>query len=71
MIVKQDEHGDCMFIVLHGKVRVIHRKDGKQFELATLNGGDFFGELALVDEGPRWRTWRLWKTARCCASRRA
>jgi len=20
MIVKQDEHGDCMFIVLHGKV---------------------------------------------------
>lgn len=52
-IVKQDEHGDCMFILIEGKASVIHRKEGKQFELATLCAGDFFGELALVDEGPR------------------
>ena len=52
-IVKQDEHGDCMYILVQGRARVIHRKDGKQFELATLGTGDFFGELALVDEGPR------------------
>jgi CRP/FNR family cyclic AMP-dependent transcriptional regulator len=52
-IVKQDEHGDCMYILVSGKASVIHRKEGKQFELATLGAGDFFGELALVDEGPR------------------
>jgi CRP-like cAMP-binding protein len=52
-IVRQDEHGDCMFILLSGKATVIHRKDGKHFELATLGAGDFFGEIALVDEGPR------------------
>lgn len=52
-IVKQDEHGECMFILVEGRARVIHRKEGKQFELATLGAGDFFGELALVDEGPR------------------
>ena len=52
-IVRQDEHGDCMYILLSGKANVIHRKDGKQFGLATLGTGDFFGELALVDEGPR------------------
>lgn len=52
-IVKQDEHGDCMFVVVTGNARVIHRKEGKQFELAALGPGDFFGELALVDEGPR------------------
>ena len=52
-IVKQDAHGDCMFILVEGRARVIHRKEGKQFELATLGPGDFFGELALVDEGPR------------------
>ena len=52
-IVKQDEKGDCMFILVEGNARVIHRKEGKQFELATLGMGDFFGELALVDEGPR------------------
>lgn len=52
-IVRQDEPGDCMFILLGGRADVIHRKDGKKFELATLQAGDFFGELALVDEGPR------------------
>ncbi|HWB60136.1 MAG TPA: cyclic nucleotide-binding domain-containing protein [Chthoniobacteraceae bacterium] len=52
-IVRQDETGDCMFILVDGKARVIHRKEGKQFELAILGSGDFFGELALVDEGPR------------------
>jgi len=52
-IVKQDEHGDCMYVLISGKARVIHRKEGKQFELATLCPGDFFGEIALVDEGPR------------------
>jgi len=52
-IVKQDEHGDCMYVLISGKASVIHRKEGKQFELATLGTGDFFGEIALVDEGPR------------------
>jgi CRP-like cAMP-binding protein len=51
--VKQDEHGDCMYILVSGTASVIHRKEGKQFELARLGPGDFFGELALVDEGPR------------------
>ena len=52
-IVRQDDPGDCMFVLLKGTARVVHRKDGKQFELAQLGPGDFFGELALVDEGPR------------------
>jgi len=52
-IVKQDEKGDCMFVLIEGSARVVHRKAGKEFELATLKAGDFFGELALVDSGPR------------------
>ena len=52
-IVKQDETGDCMYVVLEGKVRVVHRRDGREFDLATLGPGEFFGELALVDSGPR------------------
>lgn len=52
-IVRQDETGDCMFILLTGQASVIHTKEGKNFQLATLQAGDFFGELALVDEGPR------------------
>jgi len=53
VIVRQDEIGDCMFIVVDGKVRVVHKRDGREFLLAVLERGDFFGELALVDEGPR------------------
>lgn len=55
LVVRQDETGDCMFILVEGQAQVRHRhnKRGQRFELARLGGGDFFGELALVDEGPR------------------
>lgn len=52
-IVRQDEPGDCMYLVVEGKAKVVHRRGDKQVQLATLAPGDFFGELALVDEGPR------------------
>jgi CRP-like cAMP-binding protein len=52
-IVKQDESGDCMYVLVEGSARVVHRRGGKEFELAVLKVGDFFGELALVDSGPR------------------
>ena len=53
LIVRQDEIGDCMFILLDGVAHVRHRRRGQRFELARLGPGDFFGELALVDAGPR------------------
>jgi CRP-like cAMP-binding protein len=53
VIVKQDDPGECMYILVKGKARVVHHKDGHYIELATLKAGDFFGEIALVDEGPR------------------
>jgi len=53
IVVKQDESGDCMYVLVEGSARVVHRRDGKEIELAVLKSGDFFGELALVDSGPR------------------
>ncbi|HEY5752693.1 MAG TPA: cyclic nucleotide-binding domain-containing protein [Chthoniobacterales bacterium] len=52
-VVKQDEPGDAMFIIVEGSARVVHRAGERTLELATLSKGDFFGEIALVDEGPR------------------
>jgi len=52
-IVKQDEPGDCMYLVVDGEVRVVHHRGGRDISLATLKSGDFFGEIALVDFGPR------------------
>ena len=53
IVVRQDEVGDCMYIVVAGSCRVVHHKGGREVELAVMHEGDFFGELALVDEGPR------------------
>jgi CRP-like cAMP-binding protein len=52
-IVRQDELGDCMYLLVRGSARVNHHSGGRDVELAILKPGDFFGELALVDHGPR------------------
>jgi CRP-like cAMP-binding protein len=53
LIVQQDEEGDSMYLLVSGRARVVHHGPGRDLELATLKAGDFFGELALVDRGPR------------------
>ena len=53
VLVRQDEPGGVMYIIIDGAVRVIHRRNKREFHLATLTIGDFFGEIALVDQGPR------------------
>ena len=52
-VVRQGEHGDSMFLVLQGELRVRMLIDGKESTLTTLAPGDFFGEIALFDQGPR------------------
>jgi CRP-like cAMP-binding protein len=53
LIVAQDTPGDAMFLIVEGTVKVVHRADAGSIELASLGEGDFFGELALLDHGPR------------------
>ncbi len=53
VIVRQDDAGDCMYVVVTGSAKVLHHKSGHDIDLATLVEGDFFGEIALIDEGPR------------------
>ena len=52
-IVTQGDHGDAMFLVLEGELRVRLMIDGKEKTLATLGIGEFFGEMSLFDQGPR------------------
>ncbi len=52
-VVHQGDHGDTMFLVLEGEVRVRLMISGKESILTTLNAGDFFGEISLFDHGPR------------------
>lgn len=50
----QGDPGLGMYIIQEGEVSIaIAGKEGAQKELAVLSEGDFFGELALLDESPR------------------
>jgi hypothetical protein len=52
-IVKQGQHGDTMYLVLEGELRVRMMVGSKETTLVTLGPGEFFGEISLFDQGPR------------------
>ena len=52
-VVRKGEHGDAMFLVLEGELRALTMVDGKESTLSTMTAGDFFGEISLLDQGPR------------------
>ena len=53
VVVRQDDQGDAMFLVLEGELRARLLIEGRETTLVTLGPGDFFGEVALFDHGPR------------------
>ncbi len=52
-VVNKGEHGDALFMVLEGEVRARVMLGGEETTLATMGVGECFGELAIVDQGPR------------------
>ena len=52
-VVTKGEHGDALFMVLEGELRARIIIDGKETTLSTMGVGECFGELAVVDHGPR------------------
>ena len=53
-IFREGESGDRMFIVLEGQVMISKQITGAGEEaLAFLERGDYFGEMALIDQQPR------------------
>jgi CRP-like cAMP-binding protein/tetratricopeptide (TPR) repeat protein len=54
MMFREGEKGDKLYIVLDGRVRISKFIPGVGEEaLTVLDRGDFFGEMALIDEKPR------------------
>ncbi len=53
----ENEQGDSFFMILSGRVKVtILGDDGREVILSMLGPGDFFGEMALLDNEPRSAT---------------
>jgi CRP-like cAMP-binding protein len=52
-IVRQGEPGDAFYVLVEGEAKV---KDANGRVLSRLIPGDFFGEISLMDGGPRTAT---------------
>ncbi|HSE26057.1 MAG TPA: DUF1003 domain-containing protein [Pyrinomonadaceae bacterium] len=53
-IFNESDRGDALYVIDSGSVRIwVLDEDIKPVTLAELKEGDFFGELAVLDRGPR------------------
>jgi CRP/FNR family transcriptional regulator, cyclic AMP receptor protein len=52
-IVREGEPGDTFYVIVEGEAKV---KDSNGRTLSGLIPGDFFGEISLMDGGPRTAT---------------
>lgn len=67
----EDPAGGHFFIVAEGEVAVVvETAEGKETVLATLQPGDFFGEMSLLDEAPRAASARAVHSTRLMLLRR-
>ena len=53
LIMRKGDAGNCAYLIQSGKVSVFSEHKGKKVELATLELGEIFGELALIFDEPR------------------
>jgi len=54
MIIEEMAAAERFFIIHNGKIEITKRLEGyEDFVLSVQSDGDFFGEMALLDEGPR------------------
>jgi CRP/FNR family cyclic AMP-dependent transcriptional regulator len=54
VIVFEDDAGDALYLVAAGQVKVVLiAEDGREVILSVLGEGNFFGEMAVIDEEPR------------------
>lgn len=53
LVFSEGDEADSFYIIESGGVRVFFRNDGKDTPLSTLGGGDYFGEMALLNQDRR------------------
>ena len=54
LIMNEGDRSDSFYIIESGRVRIfVSDEEGKEFTLNTLEPGDYFGELSILDGSPR------------------
>jgi NADH dehydrogenase len=57
-VFRQGDLGDRMFIILSGRAEVLRDDSGRGTKLAEIGAGEYFGEMALLDQTTRRATVR-------------
>jgi CRP-like cAMP-binding protein len=55
VVIREGDTASALYIIIKGRVRV-ERHDSAEGPVGELRAGDFFGELALIEERPRSAT---------------
>ena len=53
LALRAGDRGDTAYFILSGAVEVFIERDGRHVTLARLGKGEIFGEMAIIDPGPR------------------
>lgn len=53
VVVRENEEGHSLFVVKEGRLHAFHEEGGERKELANFDPLSSFGEIALIDRGPR------------------
>jgi CRP-like cAMP-binding protein len=53
VVIKQGDRSNAMYLIIEGELSVHMNVGDHETELAVLIAGDFFGDFALFDHGPR------------------
>jgi uncharacterized membrane protein len=53
-LFSRGDPGDALYVVISGEIEIFFKNDtGERIVLEKARGGDFFGEISLLDGGPR------------------
>ena len=53
MIFREGDVGDALYVITSGRVQIYYEDPEQPVIIANLGAGEFFGEMALVDDQPR------------------
>ncbi len=64
-ILREGDSGVGVFIIRSGRVEVLQKRGGEPVKLGEIGPGDFFGDMALLDDFPRSATVRTLDPTTC------
>jgi len=56
IIIREGEHGDSLYVIRTGFVKITKRHEEKEQIIAYISQGNYFGEMALLGDGRRTAT---------------